>query len=455
MRVRYHCEFFDSDELKIYYPRNFKPKEEHSYVSFGSNVAEAECSRHPNGRNVISISSSLAKMLGIPRFVSNLCLFQDDETLYLGPLVGIFTSGFTPYQLLPVGERTKNFAKQMSVQTSVGAVPFLFGEKHIHWEKGMIHGYFYHDQTWKQMNVPFPNVVYDRLPNRLSEKHPSFQKVKERMENDYLIPWYNPGFFNKLELHERLCNDGRIEHYLPETHPFTSFSEIERMAKNYGHVYLKQADGSNGRKIRHVLYDSVSEDFYCRFFDRQNRLYKFHSIEALIHQLYKGRETEKLIIQQGIRLIRINKRPVDFRVHVNKDDSGQWRVSAIAAKIAGKGSPTTHIRFEGSVHSLEEIFPDEQECEHHRSKLKQAALDLAGAVEDHVGGIVGEIGFDLGIDQEGKVWMFEANSKPGRQIFSHPGLKESDLLTHKLALAFAVHLTETTIDSPQLLWEMQ
>ncbi|RST75153.1 YheC/YheD family protein [Siminovitchia acidinfaciens] len=453
MRVRYKCEFFDSEELKLYFPRELHPKGDHQYVSFGSSAAEADCSKHPNGRNVIAISSSLAVILGIPEFVSSLCLFEDEETVYLGPLVGIFTSGFTPFQLMPVGERTNGFARQMSVQSSVGAVPFLFGEKHIDWEKGVIHGFFYHEQSWKKRTVPFPNVVYDRLPNRLSESQPSFREVKDKMENDYLIPWYNPGFFNKLELHERLCNDSRAENYLPETHRFTSFSEIERMVAAYGHVYLKHADGSNGEKIRQVLYDPEKEEYYCRFNDNKNRLYKFDSIESLINHMYKGKESEKLIVQQGIRLIRIEKKPMDFRVHVNKDESGTWKVSAVAVKIAGEGSPTTHTRFGGVVRSLDEVFPEEEVFEANRKKLHTAALDLAAAIEDNIGGIVAEIGFDLGIDRNGKVWMFEANSKPGRQIFSHPGLNESDTLTNKLALAFAVHLTEKTIHSPQLLWD--
>jgi hypothetical protein len=64
-------------------------------------------------------------------------------------------------------------------------------------------------------------------------------------------------------------------------------------------------------------------------------------------------------------------------------------------------------------------------------------------------GIIAEIGFDLGIDKHGDVWLFEANSKPGRSIFSHPELKEFDKLTCKLSLAFAVFLTEQTILHPE------
>ena len=65
-------------------------------------------------------------------------------------------------------------------------------------------------------------------------------------------------------------------------------------------------------------------------------------------------------------------------------------------------------------------------------------MDLAVAIEKHLDGIIGEIGFDFGIDTNGNVWLFEANSKPGRSIFSHPGLKDSDVLTRKLTLSYAI-----------------
>lgn len=453
MNKRFDCDIFDSENDQFFYPRDFNLQKEPKFIAFGSKIIKAECGRQPNGRNVISISSSLAKKLLLPEFTASLCLFDDEQTIYLGPLVGIFSSGFTPFQITPIGARSAAFARQMVVQSSVGAVPFLFGNEHIDWEQGMINGFFYHKKGWTKKTVPFPNVVYDRLPNRESERNPQAIEVKRKMESDYLIPWYNPGFFNKLELYERLYNDPRAENYLPETHQFTSFSNIELMLANYGHVFLKFANGSFGNGIRHIIYDQQEGAYYCRFYDQKKRLLKFNTLETLLQYVYRGKSLENIIVQQGIRLIRNNKKPIDFRVHANKDEQGDWSVSAIAAKMAGTGSPTTHGHFGGTVHTLEEIFPDKDKLEQNKQKLKKAALDIAAAIEDSIGGIVGEIGFDFGIDREGKVWMFEANSKPGRYIFSHPGLKESDYLTRKLALSFAVHLTERAIKSPDQLWE--
>jgi D-alanine-D-alanine ligase-like ATP-grasp enzyme len=57
------------------------------------------------------------------------------------------------------------------------------------------------------------------------------------------------------------------------------------------------------------------------------------------------------------------------------------------------------------------------------SEAKETAIKLAEAIERKDEHTLGELGFDIGIDQNEQIWMFEANSKPGRSIFKHPALK--------------------------------
>ena len=54
---------------------------------------------------------------------------------------------------------------------------------------------------------------------------------------------------------------------------------------------------------------------------------------------------------------------------------------------------------------------------------KNVAITLAEAIESHHQHLLGEIGFDIGIDRDERIWMFEANAKPGRSIFKHPSLR--------------------------------
>ncbi|MBS4204196.1 YheC/YheD family protein [Lederbergia citrea] len=442
MAEYFNLEVFDSPDLQFFYPREYEVEVPPEKIAFGSSWTEVTGARQPNGRNVISVSSRLAKKLNLPKEISSLCLFSNDETIYLGPLVGIFSSGFTPFQISPIGERSTLFAKLLSVQSDVGAVSFLFGEQHIDWEHGLINGYFYFDKGWERRKVPFPNVVYDRLPYSQSETMEKAIIVKSKLEKDYLIPWYNPGFFNQLELFERLYNDAQTDTYLPETLSFTSFSEMERMLAEYGHVFLKNPQDRTERRVVQIIYDKIESIYYCRIYEGKARLLKFETLERLMSKVFKGQSLEKLIVQQGIRLIRREKQPIDFRVQVNKNETGKWQVSAMAAKKR-KGSASD--RNHNFILMLSDVFPDQKELELFKEKLEIAALALAEGIEKNLGGTFGEIGFELGIDYEGKVWMLEADSKPSRFIFSHPGLQTEDMLTRKLPLSFAIYMTQKTL----------
>jgi hypothetical protein len=450
MRKRYLIEVVHSDKLAVYCPAGLFDGKSIKKIAFGSKSIAADFIPTRNKEERIMISKGIKESLSFPDFKIPLHIFFDNQTMYVGPLIGIFTSGFTPFPLRPIGERSLFFSKLLSVKKSVGALPFVFGEQHINWETGLIKGYFFHDSAWQVCEVPFPNVVYDRLPNRKSERNPALKKVKEILQKDYLIPWYNPGFFNKMDIYERLQQEPTVIEYLPETHSFTSFSAIEFMLSKYGHVYLKPNNGSLGLGVHQILYDKADSHYYCRYRDQtgENRLRKFTTLEGLFKSTLSKRSLDKIIVQQGIHLLRYNQRTVDFRVHTNKDEQGNWHVTAIAAKIAGPGSVTTHVRSGGEIKTLEEIFTNE-ECLLFKEKLTNVALLLSQALERNMEGILGEIGFDLGIDRNGSVWLFEANSKPGRSIFKHPELKEFDLLTRKLSIAFSIFLTELSILYPE------
>jgi hypothetical protein len=242
--------------------------------------------------------------------------------------------------------------------------------------------------------------------------------------------------------------------YLPETHLFTGFEQVERLLSKYGHLYMKPINGSLGSSIYQIRYSFENNEYYCRYRDESgNKLRKYRSLEYLINHLLADYDLETFIVQQGISLMRMNGNSVDFRIHTNKDRRGQWQVTAIAAKIAGQGSMTTHINNGGDIKTIDEIFPDAAERNQVTAKLVEAALLLSRCIDEKIEGYIGEIGFDVGIDKDGRVWLFEANSKPGRAIFDHPKLKESDRLTKELFLDYALHLTEKALFTPEEMFQ--
>nr|WP_304214591.1 YheC/YheD family protein [Fredinandcohnia onubensis] len=429
-------------------PKTFKLKTPIKRIFFGT--SSCECKVVQTDQQEIKMSQDIFTNLKIPYTSTTQVIIHEDH-LYIGPLVGIFTAGFSESMIRPIGERTLFFAKLLAQEKAVGAYVFIFGAKHIDWDKGTIHGLFHSHSGWETIEIPFPNVVYDRLPNRRTEKHKTLSNIKQRLHHEYLIPWFNPGFFDKWEIHQLLEGDHRVATYLPETHKSPTFSLIERMLSKYQHVYIKPANGSLGLGIYQILFDRETDEYYCRFRDAdgKNRLQRFSSIEAFVNTHFRNRRLEHYIVQQGIHLIRRDHKTIDFRIHTNKDEKGKWQVSVMAGKIAGRGSVTTHLNNGGVVRTLTEIFPDVEECKKFTDSLSQAALILSEVIDSRQAGHIGELGFDLGIDKNGSVWLFEANSKPGRSIFSHPKLRKYDKLSSRLPLQYAVFLTETTIKAPE------
>jgi hypothetical protein len=86
---------------------------------------------------------------------------------------------------------------------------------------------------------------------------------------------------------------------------------------------------------------------------------------------------------------------------------------------------TTHIKNGGSLMTPEQALSRNfgERAGEVLQQAKSVAITLAQAIETQHQHLIGEIGFDLGIDQEEHVWMFEANAKPGRSIFRHPSLR--------------------------------
>ncbi|MFD3447244.1 YheC/YheD family protein [Microbacteriaceae bacterium 4G12] len=452
MRI-FSIDIHEDDANVILLPYVFHSVKELRAISFGTKVINCEVQTNYISDCTVLISKEIQEALQLP-FLQDTHIFIHEDTIIIGPLIGIFTAGFTDSLSQPTGDRSLFFANLLTASDINKAFLFVFGSQHINWEDGTISGYFYHKQRWLQTEIPFPNVVYDRLPNRRIENHRAIVRVKSRLLTEYMIPWFNPGFFNKWDIYQSLQHEEAASPYLPETQQFINFEQVEFMLSRYGHVYIKPMNGSLGSGIYQVRYSFEENTYYCRYRDESgNKLRKYHSLEYLVNHLLSQYDLDTFIVQQGISLLRINGQPVDFRIHTNKDRQGKWKVSVMAAKIAGQGSMTTHINNGGDVKTMEEIFPDSVEREEISHQLTSAILLLSECIDRRVEGSIGEIGFDVGLDKDKKIWLFEANSKPGRAIFEHPKLQESDRLTKELFLEYALYLTEQSLLRPEELFQ--
>jgi hypothetical protein len=82
------------------------------------------------------------------------------------------------------------------------------------------------------------------------------------------------------------------------------------------------------------------------------------------------------------------------------------------------------------------------EAERMREQLVDAAVRVAEVFEGKLTHPVGELGLDVAIDDQDRIWVFEGNAKPGRAIFRHPDLKEAGRRSARLVIEYATYLND-------------
>ena len=391
------------------------------------------------------LSEDLLKKLGNP-YQHNWSLYVKDDTLYFLPIIGIFTTEYKGSQILPFGQRTEQFKHLIKLVKAKGGYAFYFTAERINWERGEIRGLVYEENHWKESTLPFPQLVYDRTPNRRAERLAKVKNIKDRFQLDYGIPWFNPNFFNKWDLYQMLKSHPLSNQYLPETYPL-NYSFLTKALNNFTTVYIKPKNSSHGVGIKRIT-KSATNAFACYSNTLNGTVRKqYTSVEQLMMNEFNKIPTSHYIIQQGIELQTIDGRPFDFRIHTNKDGKGKWQMSAIAVKMAGEHKVTTHHLHGGKIKSLSEVF-NAEEAKMYINLLKEDVLALSEALDESIGDLIGELGIDIGIDKDKRVWLFEINARPGRIIFHHPLIRRQEKLVHHYWLEYCCYLAKLTIDKP-------
>ncbi|MBA4549462.1 YheC/YheD family protein [Thermoactinomyces intermedius] len=395
--------------------------------------------------NKIFLSPAVARQLLFPYTGTIRALFTD-KTLKFGPVIGILTTGFRHHPEQPFGSRTQLF--RSFIQAGFDEKPFIyvFTPEMVNWQNQTVRGWYFIQNRWHPLLSPFPDVIYERIPNRRAESMAQVQSCLNRFKKSTACKIFNQGFFNKWSIHQMLNHHPATSTFMPETYMPPTLEIMERMLKEHRMVYLKPSGGSLGLGIFRITYHP-GKGYYCRFHKgNKNVLHLFRSLKALISHYFGSIHSprfKKYLVQQGIRLIRNNHRPVDFRVHMHKDSKGHWKVVAIGSKAAGFGCVTTHVRTGGSIIRTDELLL--KTFHQHASDVKKmiirAAITIAETLEEQIDGTLGELGLDIGVDRNGRVWLFEVNAKPGRHIFLHPSLREAGRRSAKYITDYCLNLT--------------
>ncbi|OIJ11893.1 hypothetical protein BKP35_11390 [Anaerobacillus arseniciselenatis] len=293
---------------------------------------------------------------------------------------------------------------------------YLFLPTTIDANKKIAKGKRYCDITNQWVNETFsiPLFIYDRCfyENETTYKKyfPSLSWLKSQPD----IVFLGHGLPNKWLVYKLLSKDPTIYSFLPETVLLSNRSQVSSMFKKHHSILFKPVSGSQGKGI-FVL--SKENDSFSLLAKKEGEIFFKRLTEKQVeHLLYKVMKRYKYLVQPFLSLTNQQQQPFDLRVFLQKDDQGQWqeigrglrtgKVGDFTSNLAGGGTVDCYDDWLRSLSSTAQVVL--------RKNLKELIERIPTMLEKHYP--LFELGLDFGFDKEGRLWLLEVNSKPGRKV---------------------------------------
>jgi len=365
-------------------------------------------------------------------------LARQKNDLMIGPVVGVMANRY-PNKRRPFAAQSTFFSEMITVAKELGVIAYVFAPKNINWSQKTVKGFYYSNGKWIISIFPLPDVVYPRE----SVSFPAIVQTRQRMQA-MGTKFINPPLIGKWKTFQILSHNQELSPSLPDTRLVKDFGPVDQMLKKYQAVYIKPAQGSQGRNIIRVVKKKEAK-FYEYQYQLNHKMYsgKVSTIKELRNKLRRVMGNRVYIVQKQINLLQAQDKVIDVRIVVQKDERGIWTITGKACRVGRSGSITSNISGGGNASKVEEIiaryFKDRLERERIIKEIDRIALQAAESLEKDVGAI-GEFGIDIGVDKDGRVWFIEANLKPARQVFNLIGDKAARRKSVEKPLLYARYL---------------
>jgi uncharacterized circularly permuted ATP-grasp superfamily protein len=220
----------------------------------------------------------------------------------------------------------------------------------------------------------------------------------------------------KWPVHRNLLKVKDLKGSVPSTVLYSP-EALERMMRQYGELVLKPSGGMGGYGV--IRIGPQKKGGYVVHVNRKvNTLKNAASLTAMVRKI-NSRSKWRYLVQECVSLTRIGHRPFTVRTITQRKPGSPWVLTGWLAKTAGNGYFITNSRSRGGVHTVEQALTKSdvrRGRKHVLKKLKEVSL-LAAQIMGKARPQLEVIGFDMGIDRNGRVWIIEANPGPGLYAF--------------------------------------
>lgn len=385
-------------------------------IKFGSlntNLKKIIMYTNESNSNILYLSEDLKSLINIPD--NSLLQIRKLQQNYIeiGPLVGVFISSKKAAALSE--DKTDSVYDQMSSAINkLKGICCFFSVGDIDWERKFVKGFVKEDSKWTAHILPLPTVIYDRCFGSYGRNHGI--EFRKRLGSQYHVINSMPKLA-KWETIRALRKNPRLLESIPQTSIYNSYKDLENALMTCDNVYLKPDALYKGKGVYRVSKESngrfkienrTTTENVVKFLDDLSGIDEIISHYSVIGGGY--------LIQEEIKKACYGEYPFDFRLLYQKNWQGSWQPSGIAIRVGALGSIITSPRSGGSVVEFSRVLKDTfGEGTDTKNGLYENVLsigkEIVTTLEKEFGDCV-ELGLDMTIDINKKIWVIEVNGKP-------------------------------------------
>ncbi|WP_379130556.1 YheC/YheD family protein [Paenibacillus sp. sgz500958] len=320
-----------------------------------------------------------------------------------------------------------------------GVTPCYLRLEDIDAETGFAYAFIKGTRGYARTIIPIPGVIHNRAIigpenkriEQLIRKGPKVFNTCNRYGKDII--------HGLLEQHEDLKG------YLPATEK--GASGLKTMMQQFPDLILKPCRGSVGNGVMRLTHVGNGRWIWSLMPSQGRWVTVPVHQDALPKNLLLRLAAVPYLVQERISLAEITGRPFDLRVSVQRNWGGEWQLTGMFAKVAPPGGFVSNIARGGEAvnasDALDHVFPRSK-----AANLRMAAgslgLSVARALDQHLEGLA-DIGLDIGITGDGRLFFIECNGRDQRYGFLKAGLAETWKKSYTHPISYARYLMESGV----------
>jgi hypothetical protein len=350
---------------------------------------------------------------------------------FMGSSVGILMDGYALRKAIQGYQvhESINIYREIAIAEEIPIV--VFSVNGINLRRNTVRGYIPTDDGWESATAPIPRVIHKRVLYSTSPPLNVLSRLRSRgvvFVNPYLMQ-------NKYAIYQLLACDAQVAPHLPATWVYSWRRLVRCLAMGHTMI-LKPMIGSVGRGVMRI---APRGKYSVELAGKHTRMMSYSHLRRYLHQQVQPR---RFLLQQYLNLAKVNDNPFDLRVPVQRDETGEWTVPGMVAKISGVHPFLTNLAQGGAAipgeAAIAAAFSPSVAADV-RISIEPLAKNVAKAIARAYPSAA-DLGLDIGLDVEAKPWLIEVNSRDQRITFSEAGLHDTHKTLYRNPLMYCARL---------------